>query len=104
MKWIPIEHIDQLATIRNASFDSAQIIFKHSTRCNISADALAEMDRSELEAWYLDLLAYRDISDKIAEEYGVIHKSPQVIVIRNGEAVYNESHWHIRPEDIAASL
>lgn len=104
MKWKPIERIDQLATIKNASFEQAQIIFKHSTQCNISADALAEMDRSDHEAWYLDLLAHRDISDRIAVEYAVAHKSPQVIVIKNGQAVYNESHWRIRPEDIVTHL
>lgn len=98
MKWIELNDINQLGEIANASQTRAQIIFKHSTQCNISADALAEMNRFEGEAWYLDLLAHRDISNQIAEQFQLRHQSPQVLVIKNNEVVYHESHWRIKAE------
>ncbi len=98
MKWIELNDIKQLDEIVAASQAQAQIIFKHSTQCNISADALAEMNRFEGEAWYLDLLAHRDISNQIAERFGVRHQSPQVLIIKNNEVVYHESHWRIKAE------
>ncbi len=96
MKWIELNDIKQLDEIAAASHTKAQIIFKHSTQCNISADALAEMNGFEGEAWYLDLLAHRDISNQIAEQFGIRHQSPQVLIIKNNEVVYHESHWRIK--------
>ncbi len=98
MKWIELNDIKQLGEIAIASQTRAQIIFKHSTQCNISADALAEMNRFEGEAWYLDLLAHRDISNQVAEQFQVRHQSPQVLIIKNNEVVYHESHWRIKAE------
>ncbi|MBL7706050.1 MAG: bacillithiol system redox-active protein YtxJ [Taibaiella sp.] len=98
MKWIELNDINQLGEIATASQTRAQIIFKHSTQCNISADALAEMNRFEGEAWYLDLLAHRDISNQIAEQFQIRHQSPQVLIIKNNEVVYHESHWRIKAE------
>lgn len=100
MKWIELNDIKQLDEIAAASHTKAQIIFKHSTQCNISADALTEMNRFESEAWYLDLLAHRDISNQIAEQFGIRHQSPQVLIIKNNEVVYHESHWRIKAEVI----
>jgi len=40
----------------------------------------------------LDLIAYRNISNKIADDFGITHQSPQILLIKNGKAVYNESH------------
>lgn len=98
MKWIELNDIKQLDEIVAASQAKAQIIFKHSTQCNISADALTEMNRFEGEAWYLDLLAHRNISNQIAAQFGVRHQSPQVLIIKNKEVVYHESHWRIKAE------
>lgn len=100
MKWIELNEINQLKEIAAQSQTKAQIIFKHSTQCNISADALAEMNHFKGEAWYLDLLAHRDISNQIAEQFQVRHQSPQVIIIKNNEVVYHESHWRIKAETI----
>ncbi len=100
MNWTPLNDMNQLEAIKNASFENPQIIFKHSTRCNVSADAFRLMETSDLSAWYLDLLAFRAISNQIAEDFEVKHQSPQIIIIKNGKAIYNESHWRIKPEVI----
>jgi bacillithiol system protein YtxJ len=51
-----------------------------------------------MDFYFLDLIAYRAISDKIAEDFDVWHESPQVLVIRNGKCIYEESHLSIRME------
>jgi bacillithiol system protein YtxJ len=50
---------------------------------------------SEIEIYYLDLLNYRAISNEIATRFGVVHQSPQVVLIKNGVSVYNASHENI---------
>ncbi|QCX53869.1 bacillithiol system redox-active protein YtxJ [Elizabethkingia sp. JS20170427COW] len=81
------------------------LIFKHSTRCPISSRVLRNFER-DLEAqdlpnyrfYYLDLLKYRALSNKIADDFGVAHQSPQVIVLKNEKSVYDASHHSIQVE------
>ena len=105
MNWTNLTDATQLESIKKDSFAQPQVIFKHSTRCSISSMAKNRLDRSEAPAgihfYYLDLIAHRDISNKIAEDFFVEHESPQVLLIRNGECVYDESHSGISMDDIA---
>ncbi len=50
---------------------------------------------------YLDLINYRSLSNKIAETFGVNHESPQVLIIKDGTCVFDESHMGISMADIA---
>ena len=72
MNWNPITSIDQLEQIKQQSFQTPQVIFKHSTRCSISSIVLNRLERSsapeQVQFHYLDLLAYRPISDQIAAD------------------------------------
>ena len=84
------------------------VIFKHSTRCSISMMAKNRLEREaapeNTSFYYLDLLRYRHISNKIAETYSVHHESPQILVIKGGECTYEESHNGISMEDIAENI
>ena len=105
MNWNPITSIDQLEQIKQQSFQTPQVIFKHSTRCSISLMVLNRLERSiapeQVQFHYLDLLAYRTISDQIATDFAVYHESPQVLLIKNGECIYDESHQGISMDEIA---
>ena len=107
MQWIPLTDENQLAAIKEKSAQRPQVIFKHSTRCSISAVALQrlqkEMAPSDVDFYLLDLLAYRTLSNAVAEEFDVHHESPQVLVIRHGECVYDESHLGISMHEIVES-
>lgn len=100
MNWKPIKNEEQLNQIIHDSGEEVQLIFKHSTSCNISADALEELKHLDCDGWYLDLLSYRSISNKITEVFNIKHQSPQVILIKNGQAIYNESHWRIKSDSL----
>ncbi len=100
MNWNKLTNDDQLADIREESEKQPVLIFKHSTTCSISAMALSRMERNwndqlGVKPYYLDLLANRPISSKIEREFGVEHESPQVLLIRHGECVYDASHMSI---------
>ncbi len=104
--WKNIESIQMLDELVSLTQDNAVLIFKHSTRCSISMMALTrfesewDLNISNCDLYFLDLIAYRDISNKISEITGVIHQSPQVIVLRKGEVLYEESHNSISARDI----
>lgn len=106
MQWIPLTDEGQLSQIVALSKTKPQIIFKHSTRCSISAVALQRLQKAAqpagLDFYLLDLLAHRPLSNKVAETFGVHHESPQVLVIKDGECVFDESHLGISMNDIAA--
>ncbi len=104
MNWIDITDPAQLETIREKSKTKPQLIFKHSTRCSISRVAKSRLERGtapeDIDFYYLDLINHRNISAKIAEVFSVYHESPQVLLIKNGECVYDESHSGISMDDI----
>ncbi len=107
MNWNTLTSPEQIEEIKKLSEQKPVLIFKHSTRCSISSMSLDRLlrkwqdsDGDKLEPFYLDLIAYRDISDLVAREFGVFHQSPQAIIIKNGEAIYDSSHFNISYQDI----
>lgn len=97
-------HIKSEADLQKAVEESHQkkvAIFKHSTRCFISKTVLKNFEKEvsdsdkDVSFYFLDLLSYRSLSNKIAEDFGVAHQSPQLIVLENGTAVRNASHQSI---------
>ena len=105
MNWIEITDELQLNEVKDLSNTKPQLIFKHSTRCSISSMAKARLEKKpasgEIDFYYLDLIKHRNISQKIAEEFDVSHESPQVLLIKNGKCVYDESHSGITMDEIA---
>ena len=104
MNWIALQSEEELNTIKEKSFTKPQVIFKHSTRCSISSMAKNRLDKSntspDVDFHYLDLIKFRGLSNKIAEVYQVYHESPQVLLIKNGECIYDESHSGIDAQEI----
>lgn len=107
MQWNQLTNEDQLQQIISQSDAKPQVIFKHSTRCSISSVAYQRLQKAGqpegLDFYYLDLLAHRPLSNKVAEMFKVHHESPQVLVIKGGKCVYDESHLGISMSDIAES-
>jgi len=104
MNWIQLTQTEQLQQIKQQSFTQPQVIFKHSTRCSISSMALNRLERAEqpdgIAFYFLDLIANRNISNAVAETFQVHHESPQILLIKNGECIYDESHSGINIDDI----
>ncbi|MCK7591222.1 bacillithiol system redox-active protein YtxJ [Subsaxibacter sp. CAU 1640] len=105
--WIDLNDIAQLDKIVEQSKTRPQLIFKHSTRCGISRMVIShfkkdyKLSEDEADLYYLDLLSHRDISNTIAEQFKVIHESPQLIVIKSGEVVTHASHGSINDLELS---
>jgi len=100
VNWTELTDIAQLLEVTAISSEKPVVIFKHSTRCSISRMALKQFEREydlneTVDAYFLDLIAHRDISNEIASRFNVYHESPQLILIKNGQAVYDVSHSDI---------
>lgn len=105
MQWLPLSTIEEANTI--ISSDAPMAIFKHSTRCSISSMAKSRIERAVLPNipfYYLDLLAYRNVSDYIASTVHITHQSPQLIVVKDGTVLYHASHNSIDIEELTNIL
>lgn len=106
INWIALQDLGQLNEIINNSHEKPVVIFKHSTRCSVSRMALKQFENefdvetlqcnvfteNNVDAYFLDLLEHRDISNEIASRFGVHHQSPQLLLIKDGKSVYDVSH------------
>ena len=108
MNWIDLHNDLQLQRIKESSKIRPQVIFKHSTRCSISSMAKSRLERNKqpesVDFHFLDLIKYRSLSNKIAEEFSVNHESPQVLLIKNTTCVYEESHSGIDMDEITEHI
>ena len=105
MQWIQLTNEQQLQGIVEKSAERPQVIFKHSTRCSISSVALQRLEKGQapfdVDFHLLDLISYRALSNKVAQTFGVTHESPQVLIIKGGTCIFDESHLGISMADIA---
>lgn len=104
MKKQDIQTIDRLDEIDQASFQEPQIIYKHSTTCELNQMTWNELQQSDFDLHYLDLLTYRPISNAIEARYQVRHESPQILIIKDGKCIYHVSHRKIKNTEIKAFL
>lgn len=104
MEWIHLTDEEQLNNIIEKSQEKAQVIFKHSNRCSISSVALQRLQKAnkpgDIDFYFLDLIKFRSISNQVAEIFKVRHESPQVLVIKDGKCIFNESHLGIDMHEI----
>lgn len=104
MSWINLETESEITDLKQNSGYS--LIFKHSTRCSISmmAKRRVDMDLADLptdvKPYFLDLIAYRSVSSLIAETFQVHHESPQLLLIKDGECILDQSHGDISISEI----
>ncbi len=105
MSWKDLNSEEQLEQIKKDSQQVPQVIFKHSVRCSISGLVKNRLFKGELPDdhsgfYYLDLIRHRSLSNQIAEDFGVRHESPQILVIKDGKCVYNASHHAIHLDEL----
>lgn len=91
------------------SFLKDVVVFKHSTTCSISLMAKRRLEdewdmNEKVTPYYLDLKTYRNLSREIAERFSVEHESPQILLIRKGECIYDASHFDITISELKETL
>jgi bacillithiol system protein YtxJ len=111
INWTELKDEAQAESIREESKKHPVLIFKHSTRCSISQTALGRLERSwksenlsPLKTYYLDIISNRNVSNHVAESFGVTHESPQVLIVKDGKAIHVRSHLSIGFDEIRQVL
>lgn len=105
-EWKELKTIEELDQAIEASNEKPVVLYKHSLTCGISnmvyqqIDADWDIDVDKAQFYYLDLLNHRDVSNAIAEKLGVVHQSPQMILVNQGKAIYDASHHSIKVDSI----
>jgi bacillithiol system protein YtxJ len=91
-----------------ASADRPVLVFKHSTRCGVSAEALEELATSlrarSMHAWVVTVQTDRGLSNAIATRFGVRHESPQLLLLKEGKVAWHASHFRITAPAVTAVL
>lgn len=110
-KLTELERLPDLARMAEKAEESPILIFKHSTTCPISGRAAQRMDtllnesESELPDLYMvKVIESRPVSNAIEDQYEVKHESPQILLIKDGEAVWNTSHDDITAANVLKAL
>ncbi len=92
---------DDFERVLRQSQDEPLFLFKHSTRCPISAKALSEFQSfvntkpGGLAFAMVRVIEERLVSREIASRLGIKHESPQLILIQHGKVLWHDSHWRI---------
>jgi len=111
MEWTALKSADQVGWLREESNHKPVLIFKYSSRCSTSRVVLDRLERNwnperagQLKSYFLDLITYRSVSDMISSLFDVVHESPQVLVIKNGNLIYAQSHFGIAFDHIIEAI
>jgi bacillithiol system protein YtxJ len=94
--------VEQWDDALKATSEKPLLIFKHSTSCSVSAGAheefmnyIKDTNTAPVDFAIVHVIEERPISNAIAEQLGIKHASPQAILVKDGQAVWDTSHWHI---------
>jgi bacillithiol system protein YtxJ len=101
--------VEELDGVLAESHEAPLILFKHSTRCPISTAANQRVEQfigggAETPVVMVKVVESRPLSNAIAEKLGVTHQSPQVILVKGGQAVWNASHHQIGPKELTEAI
>ena len=88
-----------------ASGEKPVFIYKHSTACPISGAAYRRVSEYDAETngqgssiYIVNVIESRPLSNQIAEDLGVQHRSPQIILVKDKAPVWSASHHGVRGE------
>lgn len=84
------------------------VVFKHSQTCPVSWMAKRQVDEfvqhhPEVPLYTVIVQKDRQLSNRIAEQTGVRHESPQVLVFRRGQVVTDASHSEVTTQYLIES-
>jgi bacillithiol system protein YtxJ len=103
--------LEQLDEAIKSTSDKPLLIFKHSTSCSVSAGAHEELmhfiedaPTSPVDFAIVHVIEERPVSNAIAEQLGIKHASPQAILVKDGQPVWDTSHWHITYDFLSDKL
>ena len=103
-RFVPMANVAALDPLFLTSRAMPAALFLHDPGCPISRAAYRQMARLGDEIPLVDVRRAHGISRAVEERTGVRHVSPQVIVLRQGRAVWSASHYAITTQAVADAL
>lgn len=110
-QWREITTLEEWQQAKEGSANRPVVILKHSTACPVSASALEEYEEylgkepnPNIDYLLVKVIESRPVSNQIAEDLGIKHASPQIIYFKNGEPIWNASHWAVTAKHMRAVL
>lgn len=103
MSFIQLKTLEDVQELLAGSDREPVFLLKHSSQCPISAEvysAFSEFDRQggTDRPWNCALVRVieeRPLSNQIAEQLGVEHQSPQILLISGSKVLWHDSHWRL---------
>lgn len=101
-----ITTIGQWKEVLEQSKETPALLLKHSTTCPISANAYREFVgfASPVATYLVKVIESREVSNEIASDVNVQHASPQALLITDGKAVWNATHYKITGNSLAEAV
>ena len=108
---VSLQDVESVDAAIAESRERPVLLFKHSRYCGVSCEALDEL-QSHIDSRPGPAVAYkmvtvqthRAVSNAIAQRLGIRHETPQAILLRDGKAVWNASHFRITTGELAQAL
>ena len=106
--WI-MHQIATQADLASALSEPLAVVYKHSPICPTSGIAFEEIRslrqlHGDVPVYLVDVVHSRPLSRYIAERVGIVHASPQAIILRAGVPAWHGSHFDLRAEVMAQRL
>jgi bacillithiol system protein YtxJ len=97
------------ADVASALAEPLAVVYKHSPICPTSGMAYEEMRslrrlQQDVPVYLVDVIHSRPLSRYIAQRVGIVHASPQAIILRSGVPAWHASHFDLRADTIAQQL
>ena len=85
------------------------VVYKHSPICPTSGMAYEEIRslkrmQQDVPVYLIDVVHSRPLSRYLAERVGVVHASPQAIILCSGVPAWHGSHFDLRADTMAEKL
>lgn len=97
------------ADVASALAEPLAVVYKHSPICPTSSMAYEEIRslrrlHGDVPVYLIDVVHSRPLSRYIAERVGIVHASPQAIILRSGVPAWHGSHFDLRADAMAKRL
>lgn len=104
MSFVTVDTIEKLDELFEKSKRSPVILFKHSLTCGLSADASTQLSIVDSDVNLIIVQISRDVSNELETRTNIRHETPQAIILKNGEPIFDASHYRITADKIEGVL
>jgi len=109
---VTVKSPEALLELIQLSQEKPVFLFKHSSRCPISAWAIKEYQSfakkltpsTPVNCALVRVIEDRNLSEQVTRHFGVEHESPQLLLISGGKVIWHDSHRSLTKEKMQAVI